>query len=297
MKKKNLTSIDLSTSIFSGGSLKNNYSIKTPLSNRSPSLQKAINRLKQDNRSSLIGISSISQTKIPKRRGYYEVKSNQSTFRISHPYQEPKISLDQNDHKKETIRKIFSLQAYCKSQSALQLAAQKYTVKRTTTDNSQIFNSPRPKLLDKFGKEIIKCKTEKAVIKETLVKEVTKRIPKKSKDINYELDTMFQNYEKYAQLCLNTNSFSNQPRIYNGYFKIYSQSQKEQIFLDKIGEKEKSLSDESEAYKEFIEEVDEAIIQRDVYHNNLRNPFLDDKITVRQMKKAGFLKRRPTEIL
>ena len=38
MKKKNLTSIDLSTSIFSGGSLKNNYSIQNPSSYRSPSL-------------------------------------------------------------------------------------------------------------------------------------------------------------------------------------------------------------------------------------------------------------------
>ncbi|CAK90317.1 unnamed protein product (macronuclear) [Paramecium tetraurelia] len=297
MKKKNLASIDLSTSMFSGKSLKNNYSISNPSSNRSPSLQKAINRLKQDSRVSLIGISSISSTKIPKRRGYYEVKSSQSTYRISHPYQEPKISLDQNDHKKETIRKIFSLQAYCKSQSALQLAAQKYTVKRATTENSQIFNSPRPKLLDKFSKEIIKCKTEKDVIKQVLVKEVTKRIPKKSKEINYELDTMFKNYEKYAQLCLSPNSFVNQPVIYNGYFKIYSQSQKEKIVLDQIGEKEKSLSDESEAYMDFIEEVDEATIQRDVYHSQLRNPFLDDKITVRSMKQAGFLKRRPIDIL
>lgn len=71
------------------------------------------------------------------------------------------------------------------------MAAQKYSVRRITTDETYTNASPRPKLLDKFTKEIIERKSKNEIVKKILKDEVKHKIPKKSKEINYELDTLF----------------------------------------------------------------------------------------------------------
>ena len=79
---------------------------------------------------------------------------------------------------------------------------------------------------------------------------------------------------------MNENTSIQKEKVYNGYLKVYNSGKNDRIFLEKIEERKKSLSEESEEYRAFLGEIDEATIQRDVYKNNIRNPFLDDKVTV-----------------
>ncbi|CAD8154127.1 unnamed protein product [Paramecium pentaurelia] len=289
--KKTFTFADLSTSIQSGISNRQIQQTTSSTQIRSASLRKAISRLKQENRVSIMGISSITNTNVPKNQSYFQIKQEQKHNRISNPSQEPHTNINQFDHKKETIRKINQLQQYCKSQTALEIAAQKYSLKKSFKGSSDL--STVPTLIDKLNRDLINKKS--SVIKDVMKEELKKRIPKKQKEINYELDSMFKNYQSFSQLCLNENSTIQKEKIYNGYLKVYNSGKNDRIFLDKIEERKKSLSDESEEYRAFLGEIDEATIQRDVYNNNIRNPFLDDKVTVMQMKKDGYLKRRITQ--
>ncbi|CAD8066239.1 unnamed protein product [Paramecium sonneborni] len=289
--KKTFTFGDLSTSIQSGISNRQIQGCISSTQIRSASLRKAISRLKQENRVSIMGISSISNTKIPKNQSYFEIKLEQKHNRIWNPQQEPHTNVNQLDQKKETIRRISQLQQYCKSQTALEIAAQKYSVKRSFRGVPD--QSTMPTMIDKLNRDIINKKSK--IVQDVVRDELKKRIPKKQKEINYELDSMFKNYKQFSQLCLNENTSIAKEKTYNGYLKVYNSGKNDRIFLDQINQKKKSLSDESEEYQAFLGELDEATIQRDVYNNNIRNPFLDDKVTVMQMKKDGFLKRRVTQ--
>ncbi|CAD8173937.1 unnamed protein product [Paramecium pentaurelia] len=275
--KKAFTFADLSTSIQSGISNRQTQLSTSSIQIRSASLRKAIYRLKQENRISQMGISSISNTKVPKNQSYFEIKMEQKHNRISNPSQEPHMNINKFDHKQEIIRSINSLQQYCKSQKALEIAVQKYSLKKSFKGSSDL--STVSTFVDKLNRDVVKRKSK--VIQDVMKQELRKRIPKKQKEINYELDSMFKNYKSFSQLCLNENTSIQKEKVYNGYLK-------------KIEERKKSLSEESEEYRAFLGEIDEATIQRDVYKNNIRNPFLDDKVTVMQMKKDGFLKRRVT---
>ncbi|CAK79752.1 unnamed protein product (macronuclear) [Paramecium tetraurelia] len=289
--KKVLTFADLSTSIQSGMSNRQTNLSTSNIQIRSASLRKAISRLKQENRISIMGISSICKTQIPKNQSYFQIKQESKHNRISNPSQEPHLNINQFDHKQDTLRGINQLQQYCKSQKALEIAMQKYSLKKSYKVSSDM--STVPTLVDKLNRDLINSKSK--VIQEVMKEELRKRIPKKQKEINYELDSMFKNYKSFAQLCLSENASIQNKKVYNGYLKVYNSGKNDRIFLDKIEERKKSLSDESEEYGAFLGETDEATIQRDVYNNNIRNPFLDDKVTVITMKKDGFLKRRVTQ--
>ncbi|CAD8073001.1 unnamed protein product [Paramecium primaurelia] len=288
--KKAFTFADLSTSIQSGISNRQTQLSTSSVQIRSASLRKAIYRLKQENRISQMGISSISNTKVPKNQSYFEIKMEQKHNRISNPSQEPHMNINKFDHKQEIIRSINSLQQYCKSQKALEIAVQKYSLKKSFKGSSDL--STVSTFVDKINRDVVNRKSK--VIQDVMKEELRKRIPKKQKEINYELDSMFKNYKSFSQLCLNENTSIQKEKVYNGYLKVYNSGKNDRIFLEKIEERKKSLSEESEEYRAFLGEIDEATIQRDVYKNNIRNPFLDDKVTVMQMKKDGFLKRRVT---
>ncbi|KAM3135839.1 hypothetical protein pb186bvf_012092 [Paramecium bursaria] len=260
----------------------------------SPSLERTIRKMQlSKNSTSMIGIATIQTPQIPKQRSHYDLVKQCNSNRIGDPKDGPQFQKRLMESSKMQPREVTALKSYCKSQTILDQTQQKYFVRKNNqmAQMMQKCNFSVSQLVEKLNKKIVNSKNP--AVKDEIKRQVLNQIPKKPTDPPYELDSLFKNYKQYSEFYQAENEFSLGPKKYNMLNKIYTQSQKEDIFIT-LKERDKTPSDESDAFQDYVDNLDPADVQRDVYGTNIRNPFLEDKATVRAMKLSGLLKRRRT---